>query len=737
MSSLSKSGLPRWPFWAGGSDFRGRAGSAITHPATVAALGVLLVNDLLFKALWPHSWLTGKLSDLAWVVFALPLLAFLLSFAARRNVRARRVAFVAAYVGLPVLYAAFNTFEPVHDVIMRGISLAGGAAGSPRDATDSLVIPLAWGAALWVWSRRPAAADAMRLRWAVLVAGVAALASVATSESGPVYGVQRIGVSPDGLVVADVDYGGFWSLDGGLTWNTIEHQLGDIAWGDQDVETPRGRYILDGPRVLRVSADGAKEEVVYSAEYLKQDGNVWVQTVSTESLGRRSIGTQPVAMVYDDRTGNLLLAMGIQGVVVGTADGQWITIAVGWFEPSDFTFAGKTRMLFTDVRFWTAILLISACMAGFGLIVSEFRLQDLIRAIPLVLVTGVVVLAATAMSLVGLFIFSEIMPLTPIVTALLGTMVVAMSIGLMPRQSTTRCLVTVAIGCLALLGSGTLIVLFGSSDGEPISYDREFRHNAIAVATSVAAVASLLVSWPRLLKNWGSVAVSLAVMTVVAAVVFMIWLLLGITSALAKTSVIALCGGAMILLAGHARRKLPAETTLCPTCGRGTSAFDRRCPGCGAVLGVNTEIRGTNSDLHSPEHRRLVETVSRALSGSLDLLLVLVITEIGILVYESTGLPGGKSLNVQHLIVLLSTFTLAYGVILVSASGTTAGKRAMNWRVVRTDGSRVSFRRAFLRELVKFGPMLVVNAVVMAFRADRRGLHDLLADTVVVRREKN
>ena len=233
------------------------------------------------------------------------------------------------------------------------------------------------------------------------------------------------------------------------------------------METPRGRYILDGPRVLRVSADGAKEEVVYSAEYLKQDGNAWVQTVSTESLGRRRIATQPVAMVYDDRTGNLVLAMGIQGVVVGTADGQWITTAVGWFEPSDFTFAGKTRLLFTDFRFWTAILLISACMAGFGLIASEFRLQDLIRAIPLVLVTGVVVLAVTAISLVGLFIFSEIMPLTPIVTALLGTMVVAMSIGLMPRQSTTRCLVTVAIGCLALL-----VLQRRFMEGWPVAWER-------------------------------------------------------------------------------------------------------------------------------------------------------------------------------------------------------------------------------------------------------------------------
>ena len=71
-----------------GDTFRRRCESTLTHPATLAALVVLLVNDLVLKALWPHPWTTGKLSDLAWMVFAPPLLAYLLSFAARDNLRA-------------------------------------------------------------------------------------------------------------------------------------------------------------------------------------------------------------------------------------------------------------------------------------------------------------------------------------------------------------------------------------------------------------------------------------------------------------------------------------------------------------------------------------------------------------------------------------------------------------------------------------------------------------------------
>ena len=89
------------------------------HPVTLGALGVLLVNDLMFKALWPGAWVPGKLSDLAWMMFAPPVLAFVLSFATTgQRLKAQRAVFAATYAGLPLLYVAFNTFEPVHDAMV-------------------------------------------------------------------------------------------------------------------------------------------------------------------------------------------------------------------------------------------------------------------------------------------------------------------------------------------------------------------------------------------------------------------------------------------------------------------------------------------------------------------------------------------------------------------------------------------------------------------------------------------
>ena len=82
-----------------------------------------------------------------------------------------------------------------------------------------------------------------------------------------------------------------------------------------------------------------------------------------------------------------------------------------------------------------------------------------------------------------------------------------------------------------------------------------------------------------------------------------------------------------------------------------------------------------------------------------------------------------------------------YSIVLVYLYGQTFGKRTMNLRVVRVNGSRVSFARfVFLRWLplavVRFVPL--VNFIVwlldplLIFRDSRRCLHDNIADTRVV-----
>ena len=211
-------------FDAPADDFRLRAEAALTHPATLLALAALLVNDHLLKSIWPGAWATGKLSDLAWLIFAMPLAAWLLSLIARDGRLSRRVAFISAYLGLPLLYAAFNTFGSLHDFILTAITTPFGLIpGSPLDATDSIVIPPAMAIGLWVWRANSAKSALARRKWVAAVASIAVVSSIATSPAPVESGINYVGVADNGAIGAEAN-SEYWSerfesSDGGMTWN--------------------------------------------------------------------------------------------------------------------------------------------------------------------------------------------------------------------------------------------------------------------------------------------------------------------------------------------------------------------------------------------------------------------------------------------------------------------------------------------------------------------------------------
>lgn len=364
-------------------DLQRQAGSALMHPVTLVALVVLLMNDLLFKALWPGAWGPGKLSDLTWMMFAPPVLAYILSFATQGSSQGQRVAFAVAYAGLPLLYAAFNTFEIVHDAILRVLGSVGGdGPRSPLDPTDSLVIPLAMVAALWVWRRPPLEVESIRARLALLGATAAGLASVATSYATD-FGVRDVGRTASGTLGAYTSpayppNGSYKSKDGGLTWVRMADEFVPLEtqeWRELEVKTPSGDvFIVDVvyAQIIREQSErelsehelrditsvsrgqddhltaygpSASREVVYSYEYLYGGGNRWMQALDKRDIEDRAIALGPYNLFYDDQSGNLIVAMGLQGVVVVASDGTSTRVAVGPYSPTDFSLASKVRTL--------------------------------------------------------------------------------------------------------------------------------------------------------------------------------------------------------------------------------------------------------------------------------------------------------------------------------------------------------------------------------------------------------
>ena len=76
-----------------------------------------------------------------------------------------------------------------------------------------------------------------------------------------------------------------------------------------------------------------------------------------------------------------------------------------------------------------------------------------------------------------------------------------------------------------------------------------------------------------------------------------------------------------------------------------------------------------------------------------------------------------------------------YEGLFVSQMGATPGKMVLGMKVVRPDGSRVELGRAIGRYFAKILSALIlcIGYLMVAFDSEKRGLHDLICDTRVVR----
>ena len=171
---------------------------------------------------------------------------------------------------------------------------------------------------------------------------------------------------------------GYKSADGGLSWSPNPDSARVDILPSESADTPRGAYSIGDFGVERVGADGLRE-TVYSTEYLRGDANQWLQNHETRSLGLRILATRPSAVFHHADSGNVIVAMGIQGAVVGTTDGRWRRVGVGpyvrrWrrvgvgpYVPADFSLSAKTRALWERGWFIGAI---AAALSLFALTIA-------------------------------------------------------------------------------------------------------------------------------------------------------------------------------------------------------------------------------------------------------------------------------------------------------------------------------------------------------------------------------
>jgi hypothetical protein len=131
--------------------------SGLLHPLALAAIALLVVNDHVLKARYP-GWLTGKLSDVAGLVFFPLLLRALLAPLLRpllRPLSIGRERLLLACVAMTALaFAAIKLAAPATAACEHVLAAlqGGGRAAIVRDPTDLLALPCVL-AALWIARR--------------------------------------------------------------------------------------------------------------------------------------------------------------------------------------------------------------------------------------------------------------------------------------------------------------------------------------------------------------------------------------------------------------------------------------------------------------------------------------------------------------------------------------------------------------------------------------------------------
>ena len=407
--------------------------------------------------------------------------------------------------------------------------------------------------------------------------------------SEPDRGITNVGTTADGTLHAGGKvYGQFLSRDGGLTWSERSDRTVGIEWGKESADTPRGRYVIEGPHILQIDPDGRSNRV-YSTTYLWEPGNVWVQKTDSELQDVGEVTTEPNRMVYHQASGNLVLAMGRQGIVVGTPDGQWKRTALGPYSPSDFSFAGKTRLLLSRTGFWAMITLLLLSMTGAALIFIQHPAGDWRpRAFAPPCAIAALGLWGAAIIFGLLLNPSHVVAVVLYGLILLVLVLVSLAVVRVPEQGEERRWFAVSVGALAVAASLHLVAFFGTT--LPDNYLSAIRVTAIGVPGFIFGITALALS----LRERGdrlAIVSAFAGMIVAGIVVFMLWLHLGVWLILVKSLAMVLTAAIAFALYRHMKRVPPGEDTdtLCQVCQTPNSFLAKSCYSCGSPLAHDTE----------------------------------------------------------------------------------------------------------------------------------------------------
>jgi uncharacterized RDD family membrane protein YckC len=104
---------------------------------------------------------------------------------------------------------------------------------------------------------------------------------------------------------------------------------------------------------------------------------------------------------------------------------------------------------------------------------------------------------------------------------------------------------------------------------------------------------------------------------------------------------------------------------------------------------------------------------------------------------EAIGLVGSIMAGVASTMLIVYAISILYFAIMESSkSQASVGKMALGLKVTDMNGERIPFGKALLRSVGKIisGMIIYIGFIMAAFTEKKQGLHDLIANTLVLKK---
>lgn len=297
--------------------------ACLTHPLSVAAVAVLLLNAMVWQRTSP-SWWTGKIGDAAALLFTPFLIAALLAWLAPpRHVANQPIIGAAAVVITGGTFSLLKTIPALNAFTVQSLATLGYPIKLQLDPTDLLAMPSLL-AAWWIWKRGSYWQPSALVRWAMAAMAVLAIMADQPAGRNEDYGFNCLVERGDTIFAVhswtrkyQPGHAFFRSDDGGLTWNGVP----DLTY--RNVECKDFRWPISDPNDPNVQYSNDNEYHVVSS------GKGSFGIYRSEDAGETFKLVKKTAYICDATlhkpTGNIVLAIGRDGILVHTPEGNWQT----------------------------------------------------------------------------------------------------------------------------------------------------------------------------------------------------------------------------------------------------------------------------------------------------------------------------------------------------------------------------------------------------------------------------